>query len=229
MKTFAQIRKEIEKAYKVQNDLENRKDALVEEWSEISDIKARIEHKKTKLEELQAIDKAKTDTQLKIKILKSNAKIALFNESVPVALEILAKYKGKPYGKATAAKISEEMENRTGCRLLIGWEWYSTETKLNIYAMNTDFNIQCGTSGKDKEEFLNNENKIQVIPLEKIGLRYTSSEYVENIPKRIQELRKARLKAARVQRELEELCSTYNRLAVGEIEYIYSEKHIYNF
>lgn len=230
MKTFAQIRRDIEKAYKKQAELKNTQNTVIEEWANIADIKERVEQKRAKANEMCKLEQDIKDLGLTIQILNSNAKIALFTECLPIALEILEKYSGKAYGEKTRSKISDEMQAKTGCRLFIQQSNYSNDTKLALYPLNlSGYNIECGTSGKDRKEFLNVENKIQVVPLEDVKLYYDSNEYVENVPKRIRELKKAREKAIQAQSELEKACGNFNRLAVGSIEHIYASKYIYNF
>ena len=56
---------------------------------------------KTVENDIVRLEEKKKDLQITIKILNSNAKIALFNETVPVILEVLEKYKNKPYGPKT--------------------------------------------------------------------------------------------------------------------------------
>lgn len=71
------------------------------------------------------------------------------------------------------------------------------------------------------------ENKIQVLEFDDLTLYYASKEYIENIPKRIKELKRLYKKAYEKQQELAALCSEYNNLVVGNIKNIYSDKHIY--
>ena len=71
------------------------------------------------------------------------------------------------------------------------------------------------------------ENKIQVLEINDLTLYYTSKEYIDNIPKRIKELKRLYKKAYEKQQELAEICSKYNNLAVGNIKNIYKDKNIY--
>ncbi len=71
------------------------------------------------------------------------------------------------------------------------------------------------------------DNKIQVPKLNDLTLYYTSKEYIDNIPKRIKDIKRLYKKAYEKQQELEKICSEYNRLAVGTIKNIYKDKNIY--
>lgn len=78
-----------------------------------------------------------------------------------------------------------------------------------------------------KTKKLLEENKIQVLEFNDLTLYYTSKEYIDNIPKRIKELKRLYKKAYEKQQELVEICSKYNNLAVGNIKNIYKDKNIY--
>ena len=71
------------------------------------------------------------------------------------------------------------------------------------------------------------DNKIQVPELNDLTIYYASKEYIDNIPKRIKELKKLYKKAYEKQQELEKICSEFNSLAVGNIKHIYKDKNIY--
>ena len=57
-------------------------------------------------------EKATKNLSLTIKFLQNNARISLFHDVMPVLLDILSKYKGKPYGEKTREKIAKELEER---------------------------------------------------------------------------------------------------------------------
>lgn len=162
-------------------------------------------------------------------ILKSNACVALFNEVLPVLVEVLEKYKGKPYGEKTKQKISDEVQNRAGCRAYIGSR-YSSQT-VEFYPVNSygnDYNISIGTKYNNGQcsKFLI-DNKIQAVPVEDLMLCYVSREYVEDIPARVAQLEKLHAEAVEAQAKLKEVCDAFNALAVGNIGHIYEDKRIY--
>lgn len=191
------------------------------------DIKERHEERKNVENEIVRLEEKKEDLQITIKILNSNAKIALFNEVMPQVLEVLAKYKNKPYGPKTEQKIRDEIKEKTKCGFYISVRYSSQTYHITpIEFINND--IECGNKYIDgKQKKLLDDNKIQVPELNDITLYYTSKEYIDNIPKRIKELKKIYKKAYEKQQELDALCSEYNNLAVGNIKHIYSDKHIY--
>lgn len=192
-------------------------------------LKERHEKRKTVENDIVKLEEKKKDLQITIKILNSNAKIALYNETIPVILEVLSKYKNKPYGPKTEQKIKDEIKEKTKCDFYISVRYSSQEYHIFTldFSGNT-YNIVCGTKYIDgKQKNLLNENKIQVPELNDLTLYYTSKEYIDNIPKRIKDLKRLYKKAYEKQQELEKICSEYNSLAVGNIKNIYKDKNIY--
>ena len=229
MKKFNAIIREVKQTQQNINELEERAKQLRNTYLNIKDIKERHEKMRTVENELIRLEEKKKDLQITIKILNSNAKIALYNEVLPVVLEVLAKYKNKPYGPKTEQKIRDEIKEKTNCGFYISVRYSSQE--YHIYPLeftNNDYNIECGTkfvNGKQKK--LLDDNKIQVPELNDLTIYYSSKEYIDNIPKRIKELKKLYKKAYEKQQELEKICSEYNSLTVGSIKNIYKDKNIY--
>jgi len=58
------------------------------------------------------------------KIVRDNERIVIFNDVMPIAIEVLKKYIGKPYGEKTKDKISAEVKARTNCAFRIMHESY---------------------------------------------------------------------------------------------------------
>ena len=220
MKKFIDILKEIEQTSGAIKEVEAREDELVENY---------MKRKAAESDMIKATEEKK-NLQITIKILKNNAKIALFNEVIPVALDVLKKYAGKPYGEKTKEKISDEIKEKTNCRFYITSRWGSYS--FDVYPINgvgNDYNISCGTeytNGSQKPLLI--DNKIQLITFDEIELYYISREYVEDIPQRIENLKTAYAEAVIKQEELQTACDNFNMLAVGDISCIYSDKHIYH-
>ena len=229
MKKFADIIKEVNQTRQNIKEVEEKSKKIRNTYLNITDIKKRHEKMKTVENELLRLEEKKEDLQITIKILNSNAKIALYNEVLPVVLEVLAKYKNKPYGPRTEEKIKNEIKEKTKCGFYISKRYISQEYHIFPLEFNGNtYDIECGTKFIDgKQKNLLEDNKIQVPELKDLTLYYTSKEYIDNIPKRINELRKLYKKAYEKQQELEKICSEYNSLAVGNIKNIYKDKNIY--
>lgn len=229
MKKFNEIIKDVSKTYKKIKELDEKIEELQNTYLNIMDIKEGHEKRKAVENEPVRLEEKKKDLQITIKILNSNAKIALFNDTLPIVLEVLAKYKSKLYGPKTEEKIKDEIKEKTNCSFYISDRYNSQEYHIIPleYSGNT-YNIECGAKYIDgKQKKLLDENKIQALEFSDITLYYTSKEYIDNIPKRIKELKSFYKKAYEKQQELEKICSDYNSLAVGNIKNIYKDKHIF--
>lgn len=229
MKKFNEIIREVNKTHQKIKEVDKKTKELQNTYLNIMDIKERHEKRKTVENELVRLEEKKKDLQITIKILNSNAKIALFNDTLPIVLEVLAKYKNKPYGPKTEEKVKDEIKEKTNCSFYISDRYNSQEYHIIPleYSGNT-YNIECGSKYIDgKQKKLLEENKIQVLELNDLTLYYSSKEYIDNIPKRIKELKRLYKKAYEKQQELEKICSEYNSLAVGNIKNMYKDKNIY--
>lgn len=229
MKTFNEIQKEIENTYKLINKKKEKLDQLIGTYSSIKDIKEKVKQHKAVEKDMCKLNEEIKDLTISIKILNSNAKLSLYNEALPVVLEVLAKYKNKPYGPKTEEKIRDEIKEKINCSFYISDRYNSQEYHIIPleYSCNT-YNIECGPQYIDgKQKKLLDDNKIQVLELSDITLYYASKEYIDNIPKRIKDLKRLYKKAYEKQQELAALCSKYNNLAVGNIKNIYKDKYIY--
>jgi hypothetical protein len=224
MKKFIDILEEIKQTRKAITAAEARENELVESYMKFCDLRERHDARKAVENDMIKASEKKKDLQITLKILKSNAKIALFNEVLPVALEILKKYAGKPYGEKTRDKIAEEVKAATNCRFYINSRYGSHSYEIYpVAGFGNEYNISCGTEYTDgSKKPLLFDNKIQTISFEEIALYYISREYVEDIPGRVEELKRLYVEAVAKQKELETICDTYNTLAVGDIEHIYS-------
>lgn len=229
MKKYVEILEEIQRTGEAIRAAEARENELVESYMNVCDLRGRHQARKAVEGEIIENRQHKKDLELTRKILKNNAKVALFNDVLPVALEILKKYSGKPYGEKTRKKIAEEIKATTNCRFYISSRYgsYSFEV-YPVDAFGNDYNISCGTEYTDgNKKPLLIDNKIQLVTFDEIALYYISRDYVEDIPHRIEELKQLYKEAVAKQKELETICGCFNALAVGDIPHIYKDKNIY--
>lgn len=229
MKKFSEILEEIKQTREAEKAARAKEKALIDSYMKLDNIKSRIEKKRAVEAEITGNGETIKNCKIAIKILKNNAKIALFNEVLPVALEVLKKYSGKPYGDKTRQKISDEVQQKTNCRFYIGSRWGSHSFEIYpVDGFGNDYNISCGTEYTDgNKKPLLIDNKIQLVAFDEIALYYIAREYVENVPKRVEELKAIYKEAVAKQKELEMVCSRYNSLAVGDLAHIYHDKRIY--
>lgn len=229
MKKFNAIIIEVKQTQQKINELEEKTKQIRNTYKNIMDIKKRHEKMKIVENELIRLEEKKEDLQITIKILNSNAKIALYNETMPKVLEVLAKYKNKPYGPKTEQKIKDEIKEKTKCGFYISVRYSSQEYHIfPLEFSGNNYDIVCGTKYIDgKQKKLLEDNKIQVPELNDLTIYYSSKEYIDNIPKRIKDLKRLYKKAYEKQQELEKICVEYNSLTVGNIKNIYKDKNIF--
>lgn len=238
MKKFKEIIEEIkglEETVKELKEKENEANAKYRKLYEGTSLKDRVKNRNFEKEaeiihEIQVLKETIDDTKIKQMYLRNNAKIALFNEVTPIVLEVLKKYKGKPYGEKTSKKIREEVKEQTGCIFYISSKYGITNcyelSPANMFG-NT-YNITCGTKyikGENKPLLVN--NKIQEVSMEDLELCYINRTYYDDIDTTIEKLKELHEKARTKQKELEEIVSQYNTLAVDGLQEInLSIRHI---
>lgn len=228
MKKYIELLEDIKTTNENIRTAETNEQNLINSYMQIENIKSRIERKRALEKTMCQNSEHITNLKITRYILKNNAKIALFNEVIPVALEILKKYNGKPYGEKTRQKICDEVKEKTNCRFYIGGSWGQSYEVYPANAFGNEYNISCGTEYTDgNKKPLLIDNKIQAVEFSELDLYYISREYVENVPERVEELKRLYFEAVKKQEELEIICNAFNSLAVGDIPHIYKDKYIY--
>jgi hypothetical protein len=224
MKTYNEILKDIEKAKKALKAAEAKQDALINEIYSAGDLKSKAATRKENNTAIIKTEQKILDLKLTIKLLKNNARIALFNEITPVITETFNKYASKPYGEKTRDKISDEIKSRAGYRCYIEYRYIHSQS-IAIYTGNNDYNITLGYPGNSDLKFLD-DNKIQEIKPDQLQIYYIKRNYFDDIPATIKEMKKAYKKAVEQQKILELYCNEFNFFAVDGIEPIYKDKYI---
>lgn len=188
---------------------------------------AELEQRRTVEAQLTQTAERTRDLHISVKLLTNNAKLALFAEVMPVALEVLAKYKGKPYGEKTREKIREEMKNRTGCNFWISTRYSSEEYHISpVDRYNFDITVAPRyQDGQGKRLLI--DNKIQAVEMADLFVCYINKQYFEDIPEAVREIREAYDKARAAQEALEAACSEFNKLSVDGLPHLSSRENIY--
>lgn len=225
MKTFKEIMQDIKSARMQLEESKATEKALTDKWLSEYDREKRKETYKDYTQDLIKAEKATKNLSLTIKFLQNNARIALFNDVMPVLLDILSKYKGKPYGEKTSEKIAKELEERIGARAYIGTRYDTDE--IRIYPSNSFGNTYTITVGTKPNEHILIDNKIQILPLESFSIWYINKRYFEDIQAAIEEMELLYNKAYSMQKELDDVCSAFNKYTVEGIESIYCDKRIH--
>lgn len=226
MEKFVDILAKIDKTREAIKASEAKENELIDNYMKISDLKERHEAWKASRNDTIKVSEEKQNLQITLKILQNNAKIALFNEVMPVALEVLSKYNNKPYGEKTKAKISNEVKEKTNCYFYITSRFGSDSFNIYPSEVGNEYNITCGTvyTGGNQKQILI-ENKIQPVKFEEVVPYYIDSEYITDIPQRVKDLKAAYKDAVIKQEELRAACERFNSLAVG-INHIYPSEYL---
>ena len=231
MKKFCELLEEISATRAEITRTEAEEKRLTDAICSAPTLLEKLEQKKaTEAAFVQCAERVR-DLKISVALLKNNAKLALFAEVMPAALEVLAKYKGKPYGEKTREKISEEVKARTGCRFYISRRYSCGEPEFNIYPANLPYggyDITVGTKYENGQcKPILTDNKIQPVTMEDVVIYYINKRYFEDIPATVREMREAYEKAATLQKELEAACSAFRQYTVEGIPNIDPHKTIY--
>lgn len=196
-------------------------------------IKERIAQKKenpeAEAEHLQRIAETQETIisgKLKLKLMQNNARISLFNEVMPIVLEVLQKYNGKAHGEKTSQKIRDEIKEKTNCYV------YMNSSSFRIVPCDTvgnTYNVECGTryiDGNKKPLLIN--NKINVVSMEDLEVYYINRTYFEDLDTTVAELKRIYEEAKKKQEELKELCSQFNKLSVDGISNLNHTEYSFN-
>ena len=160
------------------------------------------------------------------KVLHDNARQALFAEALPVILEELHKFSGKPYGEKTEKKISEAIKARISCAVYIRREY--TGDTLHMIPLDKngfsgtgvwsydDFDVVTVWHGGERARVLI-DNKLQDVAPEEFRLS-NCGEYVENTREQAEKIRAAFEDMKKARAEYERKISAFNALLPSGIE-----------
>lgn len=221
MKTFTQILDDIRATLEAIEESKEQERRLIDLWTTEPDPLSRRAARQSVEEELTTAAQRTRDLQLSVRLMQNNARVALYHEVMPVVVEMLEKYKGKPYGEKTRAKIADEVEQRTGARVYFGGRYDSDEVNIYPRRSGNTYNINVGTvydtEARAHLRFFDG-NKLKPLPLESFQLWYIKSKYIDDIPAALEEMKALHARALELQAQLSAACSEFNRYAVQGID-----------
>ena len=227
MKTYEQVKKEIEKAKASMIDTaKTEKQLNYENFREAyrngSPEEVEAARKAYKEAEARYIKECEhnNDIRIKIEILKDNAKQALFNDIIGTICDIWNKYEGKPRGEKTAQKIRDELKAATGYYISIGNKYDDAHIQTYFhYEDKAPFNtLEIMPIWNGEKQPALSDNKIVKLNPEKMKV-YCCGEYVENVNAHVKALKKAHAAAKAAEKAFEEAISNYNKLTRGNIQH----------
>lgn len=232
MKSYIEIKADIKNAREELKQSEACEKRLQDKWIYIDDRLQRREEFKAIEDDIVVAETKSRDIRIALHIMRNNARIALFHEVFPVVLEVLKKYKGKPYGDKTREKIMREVEDLTGCRAYISTKYNQDEVNIfpvdgtgNDYTITVGLKYDEGTKGFGR---LLIDNKIQVLPFERFDVWYIKNKYIEDIPAAVDDMKRLHKQALSMQNEIKGICCKFNSYAVEGIDSIYADRPIHN-
>ena len=230
MKKFKEILKDIDITYAKIKSVKEEIDKINSYWRGLTfkEIKELRDEGKSKMAETAELEARKRDLNLTLNFLKNNAKISLFNEVMPVVLEVFGKYAGKSYGPKIQEKIRNEIKERINCSVWIDNGFHVIALNENGYNVNwSDFTCNSKLENGERKSILI-DNKIQKLKISDLELWYINENYIEDIPATIEKIKELKREAAKKQEELRGICDKFNELTVDGIERIYCDKRIYD-
>ena len=229
LESIKKLNTEIKEAENKQSAEINRYYATFEGLTLKEKIAQKKENKEAEAEHLQRIAETQetiTNGKLKLKLMQNNARISLFNEVMPIVLEILQKYNGKAHGEKTSQKIREEIKEKTDCFV------YMYTDSFRIVPCGTignTYNVECGTkyeNGNKKKVLI--DNKINLVSMEDLEVWYVNRTYFEDLETTVKELKRIHAEAKQKQEELKALCSQFNKLSVEGIADLNHTEYSFN-
>ena len=173
-----------------------------------------IRRDKEKDQQLIDLNNKLCDIRVTLKFLKNNARISLYKSVMPVIVEVLMKYKGKPLGEKTKEKIYKECQDKTNCWISISSREYMEE--IYIGSKRTCDTTLSVTARVSYNKRLLVENKIQELTVNDYVF-CGADEYIEDVPDRMVKLKECLNKAADAYGEYIKLAKEFNRLGTGII------------
>ena len=166
------------------------------------------------VEKANRMNTAEQRCEIKGYYLRNNAKIALFNEVLPVFVETINRFKGKRYGEKTRLKISDEIQSKCGCRCFIETSYHE---KIMVYGRNchdVDFSGKY-ENGEQKKVLI--DNVIQEVSVDDFSLDYINQTYYENIDEHLERLEDIREQVNELHAKIKVLIDEYNNGVVDGV------------
>ena len=234
MLNYEQLEQKISKLEDLQKNLDDEKKQLLDEEKKVkneyrstSKFSLLSNEYKRVLKKLDENEKAKNDLWLIKLIYQHNARLVFFSENLPLVLDILKKYEGKPYGKKTAVKISDEVLTATGCKFTIHTGYFMSENYYELYKEKNGYykynrlNFTAGYNEHFDLKPLLIDNKIAIYEPEQYMLIDEKGGYIEDPEQHAKELKKAYERVEEAYKNTEKAMDAFNELTVTLIDNLY--------
>lgn len=222
MKSYMELINDANAIHEEQKKTKEKREALMDECFPRAGTRhvnenAWNQHKTT----IAELDEKSVDLSITRQMAVANAKIAIFQQVLPVVLDTIGKYAGKPFGDKTREKFTEEVKTLAGCYVYFDRKSWGDNIELSPVCNPYDFKIVCGpvTGTKEDENHLFDGNRLKApVGVERFKLWGDRSEPYEDIPGTIAKMRELYELAIEKQKEFESVCNQFNALVCGNIE-----------
>lgn len=235
MLNYEQLEQKINRLEDLQEILDDEKEQILNEKEKIKNeykntgmfnVFSTPEYKRV-LERWNENEKRKNNLWLIKLIYQHNARLVFFSENLPLVLDILKKYEGKPYGKKTAEKISDEVLAATGCKFTIHTGYFMSENYYELYKEKDGYykynrlNFTAGYNEHFDLKPLLIDNKIAIYEPEQYILRDEKGRYIEDPEQQAEELKKAYKQVEDLYKSTSKAMDAFNELTVTLIDNLY--------
>ena len=206
MKTFEEVLLDVHNATLEIGDINGEMETIIDGCS--------LDNCEEKYQQLVDLNNRLRDINITLKFLKNNARISLYESVMPVIVEVLMKYKGKPLGEKTKEKIYKECQDKINCYISITSKEYMEEIYISSkLTCDTTLSVTARVSYNKR---LLVKNKIQELTVNDFVF-CGAGEYIEDVPDRMVKLKECLNKAADAYEVYIKLAKEYNRLGAGII------------
>lgn len=203
------LKKEIEKTRKEEKDFFSSYSLKEKVYNEDLKIK-RISYD----EKIDCLSNKIYMLEIKSQILRHNLKHSIYNDFLPIVIDVLKKYENKRMGEKTQEKIKNEIFEK------IGFNVYISNNEINFYNNNT-YISSFKVYSKNKDAIISNENKLKSVSIDELYFFNQSRDFIENIDEYIRDMMKAFDDVKKKEKELNELINVYNNYCVENIDTLY--------
>lgn len=229
MNNFEKILNEIEEVSKQKKKVEMA-DILYESFIKLSD-KDKEEYKKENNKYIAENKKANIfneDIILKKAFLRHNARCVLFEGIKETLVELINKYKNKPFGEKTRQKFENEFLERTNCYIYIYKRYSSSDITISPKNHIRTYDLEIWFRDNDGRLFnIFEDNRLKEINIDMLECNHNKDVFIKDIEQRIVAYKESYIKMYQTQQFLEKHIDEHNKLCVDGLDTIYNKNHIY--
>lgn len=204
-------------------------DILYESFSKLSaeNKEEYIKEHNKYIAEVKKTDTFNEDIKLKVAFLRHNARCTLFEEIKELLVELINKYKNKPFGEKTRRKFRDEFFEKTNKKYYV----YIDNNCDAYIKISTNYNILYDLTiyfrnNEGKLFDILKENRLQEVNVSMLECEYNKDTFIKDIEQRIVAFKESYIKVYQAQEFLEKHMDEHNELCVMGLDTFYNKNHI---